>query len=321
MDTTSKWFDYLHNTRKLSQAVINEAGLSVSKDKLKIPVFDENGNELFAKYRRAPWTEEGPKYTYEAGSSANFYGVHFELLGTENYIVEGEIEVLAMRTLGLDAYSGTGGAMTWRESWLELLPPRKTIILFDNDDTGIKGAIKLAKILKVGTYKWVPPVYGKDVNDLLMAVGVDNAREIIANQAGVHFDLNASNQSEHKAMIRRMGEQAYPLDQCVGKKFLLQLIFDVKQDAKEATPRKHHKNFDNGVDNAKSYPMQNLIKFNKRKAICPFHHEVTPSLHLYPDNHAFCHGQCNRPFDSIDVYRRLNGGTFLEAVEALNKMV
>jgi DNA primase len=321
MDTTSKWFEYLHKERGLSEEIIRDAGLTVEKNRLRIPVFDEDGNEVFSKYRRAPWKEDGPKYTYETGSSASLYGTHFPIIGSDNYVVEGEMDVLAMRTIGYDAYTGTGGALTFRESWLDKIPNRPVVILFDNDDTGIKGAIKLAKLLGSGTYKWVPPMYGKDVSDLLKATGADNARRIIESQEGVSFDLTAGNQSEQKELVKKLSEKAQGMEHCVGKQFLLQLIFDIKLDTREKKPKKHHKNFDNAVDNAKSYPMENIIKFTARKACCPFHSERTPSFHLYPDNHAFCHGGCNRAYDTIDVYRKLYGGTFLEAVEALNKMI
>jgi DNA primase len=317
MDTTCDWFNYLHKTRKLSEAVINEAGLSVSINRLKIPVYDEAGNEVFAKYRRAPWSEVGPKYTYETGGKARLYGLTFSDLDTSNFCVEGEIDVLAMRTLGYNAYTGTGGAMTFRKEWLDELPNRNNIIFFDNDDTGMKGAIKLAKMLEVGTYKWVPPAFGKDASDLLAGVDFDRAKEII-DTTGVPFDLRATNQSEKKVVIQKLSNYAHAMDQCVGKQFLFQLIFDLKQDIKPPTVKKHHPNFDSAIDDAKAYPMENLIKLSQHKAICPFHVEKSPSFHVYPDNHAFCHGSCNRAYDTIDVYRKLYGGTFQEAIAALN---
>jgi len=321
MDTTSKWFEYLHKERNLSEQVIRDAGLSVEKNRLRIPIFDEIGNELFAKYRRAPWSEDGPKYTYETGSSATLYGHNYENIGHQNYMVEGEMDVLAMRTIGYDAYTGTGGALTFKVGWLDWLPKRDTVILFDNDDTGIKGAIKLAKMLKVGTYKWIPPMYGKDVSDLLKSAGSDNTRKIIESQEGVTFNLISENQSQLKTLLKEMSDRAQQMEHCVGKQFLLQLIFDIKQDTHEKKPKAHHKNFDNAIDNARAYPMENLLQFRQRKAICPFHSEKTGSFHLYHDNHAFCHGSCNRAYDSIDVYRKKYGGTFLEAVDALNKSV
>jgi Toprim-like/CHC2 zinc finger len=317
MDTTCDWFNYLHNTRKLSESIINEAGLSVAINRLKIPVFDEAGNEVFAKYRRAPWSEEGPKYTYEVGGRARLYGTSLTDMGGDNFFCEGEFDALALRTLGYNAFTSTGGALTFRIEWLDDVPARNNVIFFDNDDTGIKGAVKLAKLLQFGTYKWVPPAFGKDASDLLAGVDFYRAKEII-DITGVPFDLRATNQAEKKVVIQKLTNYALAMDQCVGKQFLLQLIFDLKQDIKPPAIKKHHRNFDNAVEDAKAYPMENLIKFSQRKAICPFHVEKTGSLHLYPDNHAFCHGSCNRAYDSIDVYRKLYGGTFQEAIAALN---
>jgi len=92
MDTKNKWFDYLHNTRQLSEDVIFEAQLSDDKGWLRIPIFDEAGNELFSKRRRPLEIEDGPKYIYETGSKATLYGVNFSDLGGANYFVEGELD-------------------------------------------------------------------------------------------------------------------------------------------------------------------------------------------------------------------------------------
>jgi DNA primase len=73
---------------------------------------------------------------------------------------------------------------------------------------------------------------------------------------------------------------------------------------------------------AKSYPLTNLIEFRQKKAICPWHSEKSGSLAYYPKtNSAYCFGSCGRAYDSIDAYRQKYGGSFLDAVKALNDMV
>lgn len=323
MDTTNKWFDYLHNTRRLSQAVITEAQLSEDLGRLRIPIFDEAGNELFAKLRRPAESNIGPKYMYEKGGHAALYGINFSDLGSSYYFLEGELEVLAMRTMGLNGYSGTGGAMTFRPEWLGYVPPGKqSVILFDNDETGIKGAIRLAMLMEEGSYTWVPPMYGKDVSDLVMAIGPIKAKEMLTDPTRqVPFNLKASNQSECKKVFQAMKQYADAMDNSVGKQFLLQLAFDYRMLHKKRPKKVRHENVDNAVQNAKNYPIENLITFRNKKAKCLFHEEKTGSLHLYPDNHVYCHGGCARKFDAIDVYMQLHPGTkFLEAVNALNHL-
>lgn len=320
MDTTKNWFEYLHTTKNISKHVITEAGLFERGSQLGIPIFDEVGNHLFSKYRRHYASTDGPKYLYEPGSSAKLYGIHFPILPGPIYFVEGELDCLAMRTMGYNAFTSTGGAMTFRYEWLLQIPrDREMHVLYDNDEAGIKGAVRLANILKKGVYTWVPPMFGKDVGDLLAQCGPDDARRIIDDASrNVAFDISGN---RPKQTIYQIKEQAQSLDVCVGKKFLLQLLFDYKMEHRPATKRYTGASHATAIDRARAYPIQNLVKFRQRKHTCLWHTEKTGSLHLYPDNHLFCHGQCNRAYDVIDVYMHLNPGTkFLQAVEALNKL-
>jgi hypothetical protein len=90
----------------------------------------------------------------------------------------------------------------------------------------------------------------------------------------------------------------------------------------EARPKKTYRGprvEGNEVERAKQYPISDLIKFNASgSAKCIFHAEKESSLHYYSDdNHCYCFGGCGRAYDAIDVYRKLNGSTFREAVRAL----
>lgn len=227
-----------------------------------------------------------------------------------------------MRTMGLNSFSSTGGAMTFKEEWFGLTnPDRQNIIIFDNDETGIKGAIKIAMMLKTGFFTWVPPVYGKDVSDLLQAVGVERAKEIILDpERQIAFNLNLHNQAETKAVVKELYERAKSLEHSVGQQFLLQLAFDIKMNNKPRIVKERHRNVDNAILDAKGYPIENLMPFRAKKHTCLWHDEKTASLHLYKDNSCFCHGSCNRQYDAIDVYMKLNNVKFMEAVEALNKL-
>jgi hypothetical protein len=75
------------------------------------------------------------------------------------------------------------------------------------------------------------------------------------------------------------------------------------------------------IAKAKDYPVTDLIDFgrkNSNTAICPFHTEKTGSLHYYPKtNTCHCFGACGKTFDSIEVYKKLNNCSFVEAVRKL----
>ncbi len=70
------------------------------------------------------------------------------------------------------------------------------------------------------------------------------------------------------------------------------------------------------IERAKQYPIENLIKFQNKKAKCIWHNEKSPSLHLYPDNNVFCFG-CGKGGDAIDVKMQLDSISFTEAVNIL----
>ena len=84
--------------------------------------------------------------------------------------------------------------------------------------------------------------------------------------------------------------------------------------------KKRPKSTDNNpdIERARSYPIDKLIQVQRHTAICPFHAEDTPSLHVYEDNHAYCFGKCRRKFDAIDIAMKVHDMTFIEAVKSLS---
>jgi hypothetical protein len=72
------------------------------------------------------------------------------------------------------------------------------------------------------------------------------------------------------------------------------------------------------IKRAKEYPVTSLITFKRNMTVCPFHREKTPSLYYYAkSNTCRCFGACQKSFDSIEVYRRFNNCSFVEAVRKL----
>ena len=72
------------------------------------------------------------------------------------------------------------------------------------------------------------------------------------------------------------------------------------------------------IERAKEYPISDLIEVNRaHKALCLFHQDTRPSMHIFPDNHYHCF-VCGARGDSISIYRALNpNATFKEAINAL----
>lgn len=328
MDTTKKWFNYLHLNRKLAVHVISEAKLKVFENKLEIPIFDIEGNRIFSKFRKEPWTEsDAPKYTYEYGAHISLYGLHFKSQSQRLILTEGEMDVLALRTLGYDAYTSTGGAMSWQKDWkLDRVPT----ILFDNDDAGINGAIKTVLLLGEAIYSWIPPAYGKDIGEALEIKDKEFLQKLLEDPVRqIHIKVNdLTTKVSIGKKKREIQEIAKNMEQSVGKKFMLGLYKKMIELEKSYSPKKvKNMPIDSTLrDKAKAYPIENLIKvgtygLDKNKALCPFHQEKTPSAHIYPDNTGFCYGGCGKHFDVIDIYMKQNNlhgkDGFKRAIEEL----
>jgi DNA primase len=311
-------------------SVISEAKLKINQDKLEIPIFDTEGNQLFSKFRKEPWTEsDSPKYTYEYGSHIALYGTNFKSQSQRLFLTEGEMDVLSLRTLGYDAYSSTGGAMSWQKDWtLDRIPT----VLFDNDETGINGALKTILLLGEATFSWIPPLYGKDVNDVLATQSKEFVQKLLEDPGRqIHIKIN---DLTSKASIGRKKKEVHQkvknMESSVGKNFMLGLYKKLIELEKSYSPKKiKNMPVDSTLkDRARAYPIENLIKvgtngLQKNKALCPFHSEKTPSFHIYPDNTGYCHGGCGKHFDVIDIYMSQNNlqgkEGFKTAIEELSR--
>lgn len=126
---------------------------------LVIPLRDDLGRIVSARFRSVP-TEANPErrkeYRVASGRPLPLFGAD-RLAGDHDrpvLIVEGELDVLAAYQYGLhgNVVSGTGGAGTWKDGWLDLLEPyRSFVLLYDDDEAGDKGAEALAA--KLGRYR------------------------------------------------------------------------------------------------------------------------------------------------------------------------
>ncbi len=73
------------------------------------------------------------------------------------------------------------------------------------------------------------------------------------------------------------------------------------------------------IARAREYPIKNLVKMKGKNTLCLWHNDRNPSMHVYPDNHAFCF-PCHKTADSIEFVRKLYGLDFIGAVKYLNKL-
>lgn len=301
----TNWF----NSRKVSDSVLKEFnvhwGVSpIMGECIVIPVVDENKQHLFNKYRRNPLDDSKPKYTYDKGGRVALYGWWKAKDQNSIVIVEGEGDALVMWSQNIPAVTSTGGAMCFQAEWANLFKDKDVTVLFDNDEAGAKGMVKVLRYIPHAHICFLPDRPGvKDVTDYISSGG--NIHELLRTRKKFS---NINDIKEDKLRRIAVWQSTHFHDAYIEENTVPEYVgkgFNVKQLS--------------DIDNAKTYPINKLIKFNNQnKALCIFHSEKTPSLNYYPkDNKCFCFG-CGRGGDAIDVYRHLNNCSFSEAVKALN---
>ena len=296
--------------RKITRDIIDKFNIhwgfhSNMGECIVIPIYDNDGNFLFNKYRRNPIFDVKPKYIYDKGSKTALYCSHLIKDSDKVLITEGELDAVVAWSHNIPAVSSTGGALSFREEWAEYFVDKEVIICFDNDEAGAEGMVKTLKILPNAKVLFLPD--RPDIKDI---------SDYVSNNGNLHDLLSTA--KEFKCLgdvIKDRGERLSLWKSVLFHDKYIKSIEDT-QNYTNITPTK--KSTD--ILTAKSYPITNLLKFIFNKAICPFHNENTPSLHYYREsNSCWCFGSCGRRYDSIDIYMKLYNVSFTEAVKKLSK--
>lgn len=72
------------------------------------------------------------------------------------------------------------------------------------------------------------------------------------------------------------------------------------------------------IEQARNYPLTELIPHKNNTALCPFHNDKRPSLNI-KNNFYYCHS-CGAHGDSIDLIKHIKNISFKEAVNYLLKI-
>ena len=101
---------------------------------------------MTSHYKCIGYTEYGDKNIITKGT-ATLYPMS-KLSCSSLVLCEGEYDVMALISHGIDAITGTAGCSTWRPEWGWALSGKHVTILYDNDEPGRTGAHRvLDKIL------------------------------------------------------------------------------------------------------------------------------------------------------------------------------
>ena len=130
--------DWLENERGIARKVIDEFSIGWNGKALTIPIKDREGAYSFFKFRKHPKdVSDAPKYWYSPGGSSELYGwEHLTNPKPVLLICEGELDRLKAESEGIPAVSGTSGAATFKEEWIDVINniPSDVYIAFDNDN-------------------------------------------------------------------------------------------------------------------------------------------------------------------------------------------
>lgn len=340
--------EWIH-ARGISDAVILANGISWNGTHIVIPVKDVNGTVLFNKYRRDPFgPTDQPKYKYEAGTTAQLFNAH--KLGERNTVIicEGEMDALRLESAGYLAVTSTGGAGTFREEWLSLLAGKELYICYDNDEAGLKGAIKLltkipARLILIPRAESV-----KDVTDYLkiggnfpMLLEEAEAFPILSDPlpefTGIG-DREAHIRKYRQAIdalarhVRTLKNQKKPHHHVEAVITMLMVAIENlereirrvrRAKAKPEATDDPNRITDADIARAKEVPLDELFggplrKLGKRATgNCPFHNEKTGSFTIYLDQNKFyCYG-CSAGVDTIDFVMKRDNCDFHTAVRTL----
>lgn len=331
-------------SRTVTEKVLEDFNISWNNNKIVFPVYSPEGKYLFAKYRRNPFSEEGSKYTYERGASCQLYAAD-KIKNKKTIIIsEGENDCLTLWSHDLPAVSGTGGAGTFKDEWSDLLAGKEMFICLDNDDAGMKGAVKLLTKLPARLVL-IPKEEGiKDTTDYFKKHSreefiklLDKAEfypQLFKPKKEFKFikeikeQIKKYNQFLESLLIQeRNSNQDFPHFEYIRKE-IISRINDLKRKINKIRYSKASSNTNitnEDILRAKEIPIESIYKGelrgngnNRAVGKCPFHNEKTPSFVVYLDkNKWWCFGSCGNGGDVIDFIKLRDDCDFITAVKIL----
>lgn len=324
------------NKRGISDAVLEHNNIQFENNMIVIPVYNKQKEFLFNKYRRSPFSEEGPKYTYDKGAAGALYNTNNLWFPTGSVVlVEGELDAMRLQSAGYLACSTTGGSGTFKKEWAELLAGYDIYICYDNDDAGQTGAVRVLEVFPHARVIEIPRAAGvKDITDYLSKNPPESFIERFneAKTWRIPQEPEGTTKPELKRYLDELMESAVNLSAEIrarvpedrGTEFperLLQLI-QLRHDKV-----KHEFNHKRGPVNAdpdalrraKAVPITEFFKVNNQGyALCINHAEKTASMKYYKSNNKVkCFG-CGFAGDTIDVVMKMNNCTVGEAIKKIN---
>ncbi|MEO5366713.1 MAG: toprim domain-containing protein [Magnetococcus sp. WYHC-3] len=162
---------WLLTERGLTYETIQYYKLGFDGSRLTIPIEDQFGNIVNVRRYDVSKKSDAKMLSYEKGYGRATLFPMSALEGNDIVLVEGELDCLLGRQIGLNCICSTGGAGYWNQELSDLLANKRVIILYDNDDAGMAGAGQVATALSAVCHKVLMAKYdinGADLTDYII---------------------------------------------------------------------------------------------------------------------------------------------------------
>lgn len=142
-------FKFLTRERGLTPETIQKYLIGYDGKRITIPIANAKGNYVnIRRYRRGKESAQSPKVvSFKAGYGKCQLFPAVTSKSETVFIMEGEMDCLLARSMGLAAYTQTAGATTWKPEFNWFFKDKSVCIVYDNDDAGRKGAMLVATSL------------------------------------------------------------------------------------------------------------------------------------------------------------------------------
>ena len=118
------------NGRGIPDTVIDHHQLGWNGTRITIPITNREGIIVFFRLARDPDEQAGPKMIAPPGSRIELYGWERVLIKPDRIIIcEGEFDRLVLESQGFGAVTSTGGAKSFRPSWVADFEPISDVLV------------------------------------------------------------------------------------------------------------------------------------------------------------------------------------------------
>lgn len=312
------------NARGIIDAVIFKNNISVNEaGEIVIPIYDPAGTFLYNKYRRNPWSDDGPKYRYDKGASAALYNLNSSMFTNDAVLIcEGELDAMALQSRGYYAVSTTGGAGTFKEEWAALLSG-DVYILYDNDLAGMQGTVRLLKFMPQAKVILLPASIGvKDVTEFLIHNSLEHFDHLMQEASCWTLPKEKSEcaavaeefQRRHQHMMSQGNFNDFP-------HVILAAVTEIYDSfaVKEKNKDRNYVRDGDAIERAKGVPIGEYVQFNKKgDAPCVAHEDKHPSMHWFRKNNKVKCFPCGFNGDTIDVVMKMYSLSAGDAIKKIN---